>query len=513
MLDFWNNPIVVSAFRVRYRRGGFTNTLAPYLVVLAAIGAGLEYYQDKMQVPWARIYYPILMGLQFLGLGVMASTATAASLRSEVVNRTLDFQRIAALSPRQILLGKLLGEPAVAYLMAMASFPLAVWCFLAGGVDLEVMLLMYVNLATTLLLCGAAGLIGRIELPVGQATGVIISIWALGTPIPLFVGIARRNPWLIEIPLFGVDIPYMLLLPPVQLLLAYVCFRIMERQLITPLNPMISKPLAYAILAGVDLVSAALLFNLTHVGSWDTDLGTLIGRRGVVFCLVHLFAGLALTFGMTAWRETLYSWVWRFRRRRPLLVDLWLGDRSENVLSLGTFAVMGLVNLALFVVLPTVWWGRSGPWPGPSSILDPQSSNVWLALPTLIAAATTTAVLILAFGTIHQWLLLIAGRVGSTITFLLAAMATFIPLAGGFRKQTEWTMSFSPALHYAHWLGLNSPRDPQPAFSYLVLVVLYLVVFILFWYLLRARMRKLEAWVDFKLRMMGALPPAAPIHP
>jgi len=47
-LDFWNNPIIVSAFRVRYRRGGFTNTLAPFLIVLAAIGAGLEYYQDKM---------------------------------------------------------------------------------------------------------------------------------------------------------------------------------------------------------------------------------------------------------------------------------------------------------------------------------------------------------------------------------------------------------------------------------------------------------------------------------
>src|SRR6266481_9259208 len=161
MLDFWNNPIVVSAFRVRYRRGGFTNTLAPYLVVLAAIGAGLEYYQDKMQVPWARIYYPILMGLQFLGLGVMASTATAASLRSEVVNRTLDFQRIAALSPRQILLGKLLGEPALAYLLAVATVPLAVWCWLFGGVTFEVLVLVYVTLATSTLLSGSFGLIIR----------------------------------------------------------------------------------------------------------------------------------------------------------------------------------------------------------------------------------------------------------------------------------------------------------------------------------------------------------------
>jgi len=502
-LAFWNNPIIVSAFRVRYRRGGFTNTLAPYLVVLAAIGAGLEYYQDKMRVPWAQIYYPILMGLQFLGLGVMASTATAASIRSEVVNRTLDFQRIAALSPRQILLGKLLGEPAVAYLMAMASFPLAGWCVLAGGVSLEVMLLMHVNLATTLLLCGATGLMGRIEPPVGQATGVLFSIWALAMPIPLlfvstFVGrVAPNSPWSIGVSLFGVYVPYLLLLPPVQLLLAYICFRIMERQLITPLNPMISKPLAYVLLAAVDLVSAALLFNLKP-SAWDPDLGALAIRRGVIFCLIHLFASLALTFGMTAWRETLYSWVWRFRRRRPQLEDLLLGDRSENILALATFAVMGLISLGLFVVLPTVWIEN------PPSLAEGGVSG--LILSNLIAAATLTAVLLLAFGTIHQWLLLITGRLGSTFTFILAAMVTFIPLVGGLRKQAEWTMSFSPLMHYAHWLGLNSPRDPQPAFSYLILVGLYLVVFMVFWRLLRTRMRKLEAWVDFKLRTMGALP-------
>jgi hypothetical protein len=483
-LDFWNNPIVVSAFRVRYRRGGFTSTLAPYLVTLAAIGVGLEYYQDKIHYPWARIYYPILMGLQFLLSGVMASTATATSMRSEVATRTLDFQRIATLSPRQILLGKLLGEPAIAYWMAISTFPLAGWCVLAGGVDLIVMLLMYVNLATTILLCGAAGLIGRTEPPASGAVGAVVSIYALLTPIPLFVGIVRQNPWIIEIPLFGVDVPYLLLLPLVQLLLAYLCFRIMERQFITPLNPLLSKPMAYAILAAVDLMSAGLLFNLNNAGSLDSDMG-------VIFCLVHLFASAFMILGMTAWRETLHTWVWRFRRRRPLLLDLWLGDRSENILALATFAVIGFVDLAVFVVFPGVWSLKGFP-------------SFWRALPTLIAATTVTGVLILAFGTIHQWILLMGGRVGSAITFVLATGAMFIPLAGGFSKQTQWLMSFSPVLHFAHWLNQADP-DP-PVFSYLVLVLIYLLVFMVSWYLLRGRMRKLEAWVDFKLRTMGALP-------
>jgi len=181
-----------------------------------------------------------------------------------------------------------------------------------------------------------------------------------------------------------------------------------------------------------------------------------------------------------------------------VLLDLWLGDRSENVLSLITFALIGLVNLGLLIVLPAVWME----WTESPSLITGVSG---LGLPELIEAAMLTIVLILAFGTIHQCLLLAVGRVAAPITFVLAAMAVFIPLAGSFRKQTEWLMSFSPAMHYAHWLTIDTPRGPKPAFSFLVVVILYLVVFMIFWHLLRTRMRKLEAWVDFKLRTMGAL--------
>jgi hypothetical protein len=486
--DFWNNPIVVSAFRVRYRRGGFTGSLAPYLVTLAAIGAGLEYYQNKLQYPWARIYYPILMGLQFWVLGFIACTATSASMRSEVVNRTWDFQRIAALSPRQILWGKLLGEPAIAYLMAMASFPLAMWCVMAGGISLEIMLLMYVNLATTMLLCGAAGLISGFKSPAGQVGGVFLSVCALACPIPLFVGISHMNPWSVAIPFFGIPIPCLLLFPPAQLLLAFICFRIMERQLVTPLNPLISKPMAYGILAAVDLAAAALIYDL---GRGRKMLAT----EGVVFCMIHFTASFLLTLAVTSWRETLHSWVWRFRRRQPLISDLWLGDRSENILVLVTFAVIGLVNLAIFVGLPAVL----------SNPNDWDENRVSLSI--LIASGVTTAAWILTIGTAHQWLSLILGRMADPATFFLAAMAALGPLAGAIYKQSEWICSFSPLMHFAQWLTQDMPGSggPQPAFSHLVLVFFYLLLFILFWYLLRTRMRKLEASVDFKLRLMGAL--------
>jgi len=264
--------------------------------------------------------------------------------------------------------------------------------------------------------------------------------------------------------------------------------------------------MAYGILATIDLVSAAILFT-SGSGVVMIFRGPVIfslTERGVIFCLIHFLASLFLTFGMTPWGETLYSWVWRFRRRLPFLVDLWLDDRSENVLSLITFAVMGLVSLALFVVLQGVLnpLGSRPGWAGPNDLI-----SFWSVLPTLIAAAIMSTVLILTFGTIHQWVLLIAGRSGTSITFILGFMAALMPLAGGLTKQSEWVMSFSPLRHYAYWLGMTVARNRTPAFSSYVLDLVYLLVFIVFWFLLRGRMRKLEAWVDFKLRMMGALPP------
>ena len=102
-IDFWNNPIVVSAFRVKYRRGGLFNVAALYLLLLTAGGVVLFYYYDLFRGgwPWARTYFVCLMSLQFIVSTVIAASATSASMRTEVASRTLDFQRIAALSPRQ----------------------------------------------------------------------------------------------------------------------------------------------------------------------------------------------------------------------------------------------------------------------------------------------------------------------------------------------------------------------------------------------------------------------------
>ena len=126
-------------------------------------------------------------------------------MRAEVINRTLDFQRIATLSPRQILLGKLLGEPALAYLLAIATVPLAAYCWTLGvpGVSLGVLCLLYLNLASTTFLFGTLGLLQRLEpgssrarAGTGTALGSAIVLGFMTVP-PLFAKAASllSVPW------------------------------------------------------------------------------------------------------------------------------------------------------------------------------------------------------------------------------------------------------------------------------------------------------------------------------
>src|SRR5437588_1423535 len=284
-LDFWNNPIIVSAFRVRYRRGGIFNITTIYLMALVIGGIVLYHYKDNIPGPWPRNYLLAMLALQFFISAIVAGSATAASMRSEVANRTLDFQRISSLSPQQILLGKLLGEPALAYLLAIATVPLAAWCWMLGvmGVSLAVLFLLYVNMATTTLLIGSLGLLHPLEITTGKSStgsagnagwGLLALVfgiqivaaarfllavpWSaalvgLVTPIAPFYGIIEGNPWQHAFSFFGFHIPFLLITPISQLLLAWLCFRIMVRRLINPLNPPFSKATAYVTLVIFDL--------------------------------------------------------------------------------------------------------------------------------------------------------------------------------------------------------------------------------------------------------------------
>ncbi len=520
-LAFWNNPIVVSAFRVKYRRGG-TNVVTFYVLLLVLGGALLHYYRDKTGGYWPRNYFIAVLGLQLVVSSLIAVSGTSTAMKSEVTQRTLDFQRIAALSPRQILLGKLLGEPAQAYLLAIATIPIAVFCWLLDAVSFDGLVFIYLQLFTTTLMFGAMGLITRLDgegrKSGGRGSGaqamviafgmiIIFSVpsllasgmavmnypWAaavigLTTPLPIYYGVFKGNPWLFHLSWFGLEIPFGVVTPVSQLFIAYLCFRSMVRQLINPLNPALGKGLAYVVLTVVDLLAAGIL--------WEPAAASLatLGWKASLFCLIHLLASLGLTIGVTSWRETLHSWVWRFRGRGNRWRDLWLGDRSENSLALLTFCGLGVVSLILLVILPAVREGGLAVF---------QESR-----PQVVAALGMTVVLILTLGVIYQWFVFLAGRNGAALIASLALAATAIPHLVGHQYQLDWLLRLCPSYYFGRWLFEPKPAIPTPA-EMLPFFLVYGTALAAFWWMLRRFLAALTRVVDRKLAGMGVVPPVA----
>ncbi len=511
-LDFWNNPLVVSAFRVQYRRGGLFSISVVYLLIWGTVGAVLDYYRANVGSDWPRIYFLVLVGFQFVLSGLMAMNATNVSIRTEVTRHTLDFQRITALSPGAILVGKLLGEPALAYLLVIVTFPLGLGCWLMGarGVTPDVLLLTYVQLLTGTLMCGGLGLLHRLEPPAGKQSGAggaglgVVALCLLGavnmlmytgfglrtrgawpaplvgllSPLPLIVGLGKdQDGWAYALSLFGYPVPYLLLTPVAQLLIGYLCFHVMERRMIHPANPPFSKRLAYTMLALLDVLMAAMLF-----GSGPAAVA--FGARAAAFCVSHLLLGLWLVTGVTPWRETLLTWVWRFRGRRPRLLDWLFGDRSENALVLLAFALIGLLVYGLLVLLPE--WQANGPTP-----LEEERT-------VLVLAPSVTTVLLLSLGTLYQWFVFIAGRFGKTAFVLFLMLIDLVPHIVGSYYDLPWLLTLSPSAQAVRWLQPNvgEPLSPLP------LLAVYGAALVVAWLSLRRRLNRLEEVVDRRIRQM-----------
>ena len=133
-------------------------------------------------------------------------------------------------------------------------------------------------------------------------------------------GMAMGAPWSAGFLFWGVKLPYLVVTPIVQLALAALFFEGMARKLRSPLDPMLSKLQAYALLIVVDVVAAGILFGNIPLDGLNV--------MSVEFCLVHLVAGLIVIMIVTPRGEAYLSWVWRLRGRSTWLRDSWLGARS-----------------------------------------------------------------------------------------------------------------------------------------------------------------------------------------
>jgi hypothetical protein len=516
-LDYWNHPLIVKAIRVKYRGGRLFIVASAYLMVLVAAGVLLARYHTSLGIQdWVRVYFVCMIGVQFGLSAMLALTATSTSMQIEVVTRTLDFQRIATISPLQILLGKAFGEPTTSYMMAMATLPMSVMCCTMGKVSLVSLLVLYLTMATTTFMMAclglqhsldpaskgaqAGGIAGAIFFLTFMATGVPLSFGPRGgalelisaavglfTPILSIKGIAfggeGASIWTATMPFFDSQIPYALLTPIAQLALSLLMLLFMTRRLTQPLMTSLSKPQGYVLMVILDCVWAALQYNALNLAEGLTG-------PAVRFAIGHAALALLLVGRITPSRESFQSWAWRLRGRRNLAVDLLIGERTPNVLVLPVYCLMGAVVFFAAVAVPVHW-------------LRPDfiAATRW---PELTIAATTSVLVILFYGLFYQVLTVAMGRGAGITWFVVVAIGMVGPWALGTVFQLEWLSSLSPAETFVRLQDQAASRYPPWP-----LVVTY-AIGIAFWsWGLRGLARRLTRQVDRRLESMGVHPVAA----
>ena len=203
--DFWNNPLVVSAMRLKYRRGSPGLIACLYVLALMGVGSLLYYNQASLSLsmPFGRVFLVAILGIQFVLSALIGLGTVISSMNAEVNNRTFDFQRIVSLSPREILVGKMIGEPALSYFLAMATMPLVILCWFQGGATFAAIVLFYVNMVTFTMMCASVGLLHTLAEPsqtpgkprTGSIGGLVFMAVAFLPSMIMRGGGTFSNPW------------------------------------------------------------------------------------------------------------------------------------------------------------------------------------------------------------------------------------------------------------------------------------------------------------------------------
>ncbi len=185
MTAIWKNPEFVRHLRANLRRTRALTVAATLIAIcaliwlgcwgakqseLAALRRGMEneilhwtperLAQTERQAPidvWFS-FYKFMMYAQLIILTFWSLLSCAQSISGERERKTWDFQRATRLGPGELLLGKLLGEPVLAYFIVLCCSPLTILAGLLGEAGWRSIASGYVLILAGALFIGLAGL-------------------------------------------------------------------------------------------------------------------------------------------------------------------------------------------------------------------------------------------------------------------------------------------------------------------------------------------------------------------
>ncbi len=134
MLRFWRNPLLILHVRSDLRPARAALTAAITLFVCALMAMGCWSANPGNIKGFLADFYGWLLGSQYVVLGVWSAGTCGQAVARERELKTFDFLKTTRLSPGEILAGKLLGAPIIAYFIVACTLPLSIVAGLLGGI-------------------------------------------------------------------------------------------------------------------------------------------------------------------------------------------------------------------------------------------------------------------------------------------------------------------------------------------------------------------------------------------
>jgi hypothetical protein len=427
-------------------------------------------YITNWQKWWQDIFRLINWALPYI-ITVPSVYLLTMDVQQEESRGTLNFVRLSPQSARSILLGKLLGVPALVYLGVLTLLPLHIVAAVGtGGAALSFLISYYILIGVgSYVLFSLALLLGCLTKPQPKlgaqyASGVSLAFVLLVIFViaPLYINWNVYTAWhavgqFLWFSAYSLrdstDFPqwfYLSLKHPgvahmftlTNLIMAsHWIWQALKRHFHTPNRTLLGKPQSYGLVAYFQVLM--LGFCLSRY--WEDQYSAVIGLA-ITICLINVGWFIWLTMLLSPERQTVMDWA-RYRhqqspdqgqpgQQRSLLHELLWNDRSP-----ATVAIMVNLLLASAILLPWI-------------LTFDHLEHRLMALMGLVFNAT----LISLYALIFQWVMLAktAKRgslaVGSVFAAILAApLGTFFLALGTVGTPPTGLLFFSPFF----WLALD----------------------------------------------------------
>lgn len=161
MGSFFTNPLFVKEMRERFRNKKTMWILALYLLVMGSILLGFMYvtHMDGISYPGEnREVFILTAVIQYAMICFIAPALSAGAISGERERQTLNILLTTQLSPRKIIVSKLLTSLAFIFLLVVSSLPLYSFVFLYGGISPTQLLTLFSFFAINIVFFGSLGL-------------------------------------------------------------------------------------------------------------------------------------------------------------------------------------------------------------------------------------------------------------------------------------------------------------------------------------------------------------------